>query len=114
MTCPASHLRALVVLAGLAAALAAAPALRADGFIIPDHRPGGPPVPPLSVKYHHVTVEIVGQAAKTSVDQVFVNHFGRDIEGTYVFPVPEGAAVSDFAMFVGGTRVRGEILDASG
>ncbi len=105
-------LRAFAVLAGLAAALAAAPALRADGFIIPDHRPGGPPVPPLSVKYHHVKVEIVGQVAKTSVDQVFINHFGRDIEGTYIFPVPEGASVSDFAMFIGGERVKGEILDS--
>jgi Ca-activated chloride channel family protein len=105
-------LRAFAVLAGLAAALAAAPSLRADGFIIPDHRPGGPPVPPLSVKYHHVKVEIVGQVAKTSVDQVFINHFGRDIEGTYIFPVPEGASVSDFALFIGGERVKGEILDS--
>src|SRR5512136_2738333 len=107
---PQRILRALAVLGGLAAALAAAPALRADGFIIPDHRPGGPPVPPLSVKYHHVTVEIVGQVAKTSVDQVFLNHFDRDIEGTYIFPVPEGASVSDFAMFIGNERVKGEIL----
>ena len=104
-------LKALAVLAGLAAALAAAPALRADGFIIPDRRPDGP-VPPLSVKSHHVRVEIVGQVAKTSVDQVFLNHFSRDIEGTYIFPVPEGASVSDFAMFIGDERVRGEILDS--
>src|SRR5512136_795268 len=107
---PQRSLRSFAVLAVLAAGLAAAPALRADGFIIPDHRPGGPPVPPLSVKYHHVSVEIVGQVAKTSVDQVFLNHFGRDIEGTYIFPVPEGAAVSDFAMFIGNERVKGEIL----
>ena len=105
-------LRTFAVLAGLAAALAAAPALRADGFIIPDRRPGGPPVPPLSVKYHHVKVEIAGQVAKTSVDQVFINHFDRDIEGTYIFPVPEGASVSDFAMFIGDERVKGEILDS--
>jgi Ca-activated chloride channel family protein len=104
-------LKALAVLAGLAAALAASPSLRADGFIIPDRRPDGP-VPPLSVKYHHVKVEIVGQVAKTSVDQVFLNHFGRDIEGTYIFPVPEGASVSDFAMYIGNERVQGEILDS--
>jgi Ca-activated chloride channel family protein len=103
---------ALAALAGLAAALAAAPALRADGFIIPDRRPGGPPVPPLSVKYHRVRVEIIGQVAKTSVDQVFINHFGRDIEGTYIFPVPEGASLSDFSMFVGSERIKGEILDS--
>jgi len=104
-------IRSLAVLAALAALTAAAPALRADGFIIPDRRPGGP-VPSLSVKYHHVKVEIVGQVAKTSVDQVFINHFGSDIEGTYIFPVPEGASVSDFAMYIGNERVKGEILDS--
>src|SRR4030066_1510992 len=97
--------------AGLAMLTAAAPALRADGLIIPDRRPGER-VPPLSVKYHHVKVEIVNQVARTSVDQVFINHFGRDIEGTYIFPVPEGASVSDFAMYIGNERVRGEILDS--
>jgi len=109
---PQRFLKTFAVLAGLAAALAAPPSLRADGFIIPVHRPGGPPVPPLSVKYHHVKVEIVGQVAKTSVDQVFLNHFGRDIEGTYIFPVPEGASISDFAMFIGNERVKGEIVDS--
>jgi Ca-activated chloride channel homolog len=104
--------KSVMILAAFAAlALAAPVALRADGFIIPDRRPGEP-VPPLSVKYHHVKVEIVDQVAKTSVDQVFVNPSGRDIEGTYIFPVPEGASVTDFAMFIGGQRVRGEILDS--
>ena len=98
-------------LAGLAFLLAGAPALRADGFIIPNARPGQT-IPPLSVKYHHVTVEVVNQVARTSVDQVFINHFSRDIEGTYIFPVPEGASVSEFAMFVGNERVQGEILDS--
>jgi Ca-activated chloride channel family protein len=105
-------LKGLAFLAGLVALAVSSPALRADGFIIPDRRPGGEPVPSLSVKYHHVKVEIVDQVARTSVDQVFVNHFNRDIEGTYIFPVPEGASVSDFALFVAGERVRGEILDS--
>ncbi len=111
MANPARTVRTLVALAGLAAALAAAPALRADGFIIPNPRPGQK-IPPLSVRSHRVKVDIVDQVARTSVDQVFVNHFGRDIEGTYLFPVPEGASVSDFALFVGEKRVEGEILDS--
>jgi Ca-activated chloride channel family protein len=104
-------IKSLINLGALAVLLAAAPGLRADGFIIPSPRPGQD-IPPLSVKYHHVTVEIVDQVAKTSVDQVFVNHFGRDIEGTYIFPVPEGASVSEFAMYIGNERVKGEILDS--
>lgn len=105
-------LKSLIVLAGLVLAAAAVPSLRADGFIIPDRRPGER-VPPLSVKYHRVKVEISGQVARTSVDQVFVNPSDRDIEGTYIFPVPEGASVSDFAMFIGNERVRGEILESA-
>jgi Ca-activated chloride channel family protein len=111
MSNPMRTVRALVALAGLAAALAAAPALLADGFIIPNPRPGQR-IPPLSVKSHRVTVNINDQVARTSVDQVFVNHFGSDIEGTYIFPIPEGASVSDFALFVGDKRVEGEILDS--
>lgn len=96
----------------LLAALGAAPAaLRADGFIIP--RPGPREViPPLTVKYHRVTVEITDQAARTSVDQVFINNFDRDIEGTYIFPLPEGAALSEFAMWIGEEKVTGQILDS--
>ncbi len=101
----------LAALAALAALIATAPALRADGFIIPSPR-SGQNIPPLSVKYHHVKVEIVNQVARTSVDQVFINHFDRDIEGTYIFPVPEGATVSDFALYIGNERVAGEILDS--
>ena len=103
--------RFMGVLGSLVVLAAVAPGLRADGFIIPNPR-HGENIPPLSVKYHHVTVEIVNQVAKTSVDQVFINNFDRDIEGTYIFPIPENAAVSEFAMYIGNERVRGEILDS--
>lgn len=95
------------------AALGSAPAfLRADGFIIPRPRPREV-IPPLTVKYHRVTVEITDQAALTSVDQVFVNNFDRDIEGIYIFPLPEGAALSEFTMWIGEEKVTGEILDST-
>jgi len=100
----------LGVLLLLAMCLAAGPLL-ADGFIIPRPRPGET-IPPLSVKYHRVTVDIINQVAKTSIDQVFVNHYGRDIEGTYIFPVPEGASLMGFALFMDDKKVEGEILDS--
>ncbi len=99
------------VIAILAAFGAAPVALRADGFIIPRPRPQEV-IPPLTVKYHRVTVEITDQAALTSVDQVFINNFDRDIEGTYLFPLPEGAALSEFAMWIGEEKVTGRILDS--
>jgi Ca-activated chloride channel family protein len=84
--------------------------LLADGFIIPQPRPGEI-IPQLSVKYHRVEVKITDQVARTSIDQVFFNHHSRDVEGFYIFPLPEGASISEFAMFVGEKRIEGEILD---
>jgi Ca-activated chloride channel family protein len=94
--------------------LAAAPA-GADGIIIVDPPPDVPIVKldeALAIKYHRVTVTITGQVATTRVDQVFVNDNPWAAEGTYIFPLPEGAAVSDFVMWVDDEPVRGEILEA--
>jgi len=88
-----------------------APQIFADGFIIPHPRPGEV-IPPLTVKYHRVTVEIRDQVAKTSIDEVFINNHDRDIEGTFIFPLPENAAISEFAMYIGDKKIEGEILDS--
>jgi len=92
--------------------LSVASAALADGLIIPmPPRPGDPFPPALSVKYHHVDIRIRDQVAQTDVDQVFVNNFHRDIEGTYIFPVPEDVSISKFSMFVGNEEITGKILD---
>ena len=88
-----------------------APQIFADGFIIPNPRPGEV-IPPLTVKYHRVMVDIRDQVAKTSIDEVFINNYDRDIEGTFIFPLPENAAISEFAMYVGDKKIEGEILDS--
>jgi len=84
--------------------------LFADGFIVPVPRPRES-IPPLTVKYHRVNVEIINQVAKTSIDQVFINNHNRDIEGIFIFPLPERASISEFSMYIGGKKVEGEILD---
>lgn len=84
----------------------------ADGFIVPVPRHPDEPLPPyLSIKYHHVQIKIDNQVAQTTVDQVFKNDYPRDLEGTYIFPLPEDASISKFSMFVGGEELKGEILD---
>jgi len=84
----------------------------ADGIIIPVlPHPQDPPIPPLAIKYHHVEVEIDGQVARTRIDQVFINDYHRDIEGTYVFPLPEDASISEFSMYSNGKKLMGQILD---
>ena len=83
----------------------------ADGFIIPrPPHPDTPPPPNLSIKYHHVDIEIDDQVAQTAVDQIFINNYHRDIEGTYIFPIPGEVSISKFSMFVGGEEIKGEIL----
>jgi Ca-activated chloride channel family protein len=102
----------------LAALLLATSPVLADGIIIPDPPicidcPEPPPPEPvwLTIKYHHVDVTIQDQVAVTHVDQVFVNESRWQIEGTYVFPLPHDAAISDFAMWVDGVKFEGELLD---
>ncbi len=87
--------------------------VRADGIIIPIPNPihPDPPLRSLTIKYHRVTVSIEGQVATTHVDQVFVNEGPYDIEGEYIFPLPQGASVSQFAMWVDGDRLEAQVLD---
>ncbi len=93
--------------------LVASPVL-ADGIIIPEPPREWPTMPlrSLAIKYHHVTAAIEGQVAVTRVDQVFVNETPYDLEGDYVFPLPPGASVTQFAMWVDGTRLEGQVLEA--
>jgi len=65
----------------------------------------------LRVKNHNVTVTIDNQVAQTRIDQTFVNDSAFQLEGTYIFPLPEDAAISDFAMYVDGKRMEGQVLD---
>ena len=77
----------------------------ADGVLIP----GPPTAPAFTVKYHHVNVAIDNQVAQTKIDQVFRNEANREIEGTYLFPLPVGAVVSDFSMYAGDKELEGRI-----
>jgi Ca-activated chloride channel family protein len=90
-----------------AAVLSFTATVLADGIIVP------PPGVNLSVKYHRVTVSIEDQVVHTEIDQVFVNDTEIDsVEGMYIFPLPKGAAFSDFSMFVDEEELHAEILEA--
>ena len=81
--------------------------VQATGLLIPKDRG----LSPLGIKYHRATVKITERVAVTHVDQVFVNPTNRDLEATYIFPLPKGATVSDFYLYVNGRRTKGEILE---
>src|SRR5436190_21564009 len=96
----------LAVLALLVGTLSSA---QAAGLLIPDEKN----VPPLAMLNHKVTIAVEDQFAVTRVEQTFRNHTDRNLEATYVFPVPKGASVNKFTMWVEGKETKGELLDAT-
>src|SRR5262245_41712084 len=88
-------------------ALAAGPA-SAAGLLIPDDTK----LPPLPMVHHRVNIGIEDQVAITTVEQAFRNHTDRQLEATYLFPIPKGASVNKFTMWVGETETTGELLDS--
>ncbi len=96
----------LITITALGLCLTSVAPAAADGVIIPDR----PDLAYLSIKYHRVKVDIEDQVATTHIDQVFVNDSNWTVEGTYLFPLPEEAAISEFVMWVDGKRVEGEVL----
>ena len=112
---------AVFALFGFVAALPAA----ADGLIIVrppvDRRPPHPmPVvppghfsfAPLAVNYHRVSVVIDDLAATTRIEQEFHNPNSARLEGTYIFPLPQGAHIDKFAMDIDGAMTEAELLPA--
>jgi Ca-activated chloride channel family protein len=92
----------------LSAVLLCPGAARAQGLLVPEDKT----LPPLSVVRHQVHVTIDEQVATTKVEQTFRNAADRPLEATYVFPVPKGASVHEFAMWVDGKKLAGEMVPA--
>lgn len=79
-----------------------------------------PPVQPgvftnpdwLKIQYHRVNVEIDNQIARTNVDMMFVNEGNGLAEGTFVFPLPQGAAVEQLTMYINNVPIEARIMAA--
>jgi hypothetical protein len=95
-------------------------AVKAQGVIVPiicDIRPCRPmprPIPrplpnALPVKSIELSTKINGQVATTHVEQVFRNDTPYTLEGTYFFPIPENASISEFAIWENGKKLVGEV-----
>ncbi len=79
-----------------------------NGLLIPEDRS----LPALAMVSHRVNATIDEQVAQTTIEQVFRNHTSRPLEATYLFPVPRGASVNKFSMWIDGRETAGELLDA--
>src|SRR3954468_8709191 len=84
------------ILAALTLCLAVANSASATGLLIPTEKK----LPPLAMLNHTVNIQIEDQVAVTRIEQTFRNHTDRQLEATYIFPIPKGASVRKFTMWV--------------
>jgi Ca-activated chloride channel homolog len=75
-------------------------------------RPPPPATAPLELNYTKVDAKIKDQIATTTFDQEFYNPNSRQLEGTFLFPVPRGAHINRFSMEINGKQVEAELLAA--
>lgn len=88
----------------------------AQGVIVPGPcercpRPPRPVTLPrsLPIKSIKIDTKIVSQVATTHVEQIFRNDTDATLEGTYFFPIPEHASITEFAIWDGDRRLVGEV-----
>ncbi|MCL1856333.1 MAG: DUF2135 domain-containing protein [Kiritimatiellaeota bacterium] len=65
---------------------------------------------PMQTRQMAVNARIRGLHAEVETTLVFYNPNGRILEGELVFPLPDGAVVSGYALDVGGTLVDGVVV----
>lgn len=81
-----------------------------SGVLIPrDKQQPDPAI--LSLEEMSVSITIDNGDARVFVTQIFANHTDRIEEGSYVFALPSGSTVSDFATWDGPVRIPAVILE---
>ena len=93
----------LVLLAALLVPVLAS----AQGLLLPTQ----PNARPLAIKSQRVSVEIQDGTSLTRVEQVFQNDAPQQLEAHYVFPLPKGAALSEFYLWINGKKTKAELLE---
>ncbi len=114
----------LALLAGCSRAPSAAPGARGPETLVPsrvESEPGG--VGSLSARGDsgetlrlrlesvHVKADQLGDMARVEVTHRFVNDADRMLEGTFRFPMPDGALLTGLALEIDGKLVEGELVE---
>ncbi len=81
--------------------------VRGAGLLVADGGLGGV----LEMTSHQVDVTINNGVAVTEIEQTFLNTENRQVEALYTFPVPKGASVANFSMWINGVEMVGEVLE---
>ena len=80
----------------------------ASGVMLPDDQT----VPPFGIVSQQLAVTATGQAATTTLTQVFRNPTSRTLQVQYLFPLPDGAKVDELTIWEDGKEVPAEIVPA--
>lgn len=89
------------------------PANRRDDFVMP--LPGRRPRPQMNtyrIDRLQINANIKGQIAETSVSQTFVNTGSRQLEATFVFPLPYDGAIDRLTFLVDGKELEAKLMNA--
>ncbi|MBL8813852.1 MAG: hypothetical protein JNM43_27030, partial [Planctomycetaceae bacterium] len=65
----------------------------------------------LTMGFHHVTVEVRDQIARTTIEESFVNNTNTRLEGQFHFPLPHDASISGFGMWIGNELVEADVVE---
>ncbi|MDQ1640412.1 MAG: Ca-activated chloride channel [Pyrinomonadaceae bacterium] len=109
----ATNIRPLLLSVSMLFLIAASAA--AQGVIVPGPCRRCPDQPrpalprSLPIKSIKIDTKIVSQVATTHIEQIFRNDTDATLEGTYFFPIPEQASITEFAIWDGDRRLVGEV-----
>lgn len=98
------------IVAGAVLALTLSRACAQSGVLIPTNATQPNPAE-LSLTEMTVNITIDDGDARVFITQIFSNHTNRVEEGNYVFALPSGSTVSDFAVWDGPVRIPAVILE---
>jgi len=65
----------------------------------------------LDMEYYRVEAKVVDGVLGADVKMGFRNHTARQLEATFIFPLPEGASIGKFRMEMMGKWVEGKVLE---
>ena len=65
----------------------------------------------LAMEYYRVEMDVTDGVANADVKMGFRNHTSRQLEATFIFPLPEGATIGEFRMEMNGKWVEGKVLE---
>ncbi|MHA1167813.1 MAG: VIT domain-containing protein [Candidatus Hodarchaeales archaeon] len=87
---------------------AVAPLNYGSGFIVVINIDGNEGLPKIAV--HNVSVTLFKNYAVTTVYEEFINEQDTAVNGTYFFPVPKNAIISNFSLTINGTTYYAECM----